>query len=288
MRRRIGAAAFLALFMASPALGEEFRSSLRADPGGTLRVRLDRGALEVESHAEPEVRVDAQYSGAMEFELRGGDGEVELVGRSSRLGLGALFGQRVRVRVRVPQRFSVDLDTKGGSIEVERLEGSVRAETSGGFIAVEGARGPVDLRTRGGSIRAEDVAGDLEARTSGGNIDARGVAGRVEARTSGGSLELLDVVGPVDARSSGGSVRVRFRGPPEGSLRTSGGNVDAVFPRGAGAQVDARTSGGRITLEDPLRLDGSSSRDRMRGRVGGGGAPLELRTSGGNIRIRVE
>lgn len=284
----LGAVALTLVLSTGPASAEDFRSSVPTDPGGTLRVQLDRGSLEVESHAEPEVRVDAQAPRGMEFELRESDGEVELVGRS-RGFLNSLFaGGRVRVRVRVPERFSVDLTTNGGSIEVERLEGSVSARTSGGSIGVEGAHGPVDLRTSGGSIRAEDVVGDLEARTSGGNVDARGVKGRVEARTSGGSIELLDVHGPVRAETSGGSVRARFRGPPEGTLRTSGGNVDVILPSGAGVDLEAHTSGGSITLEAPLRLDGSQSRDRVQGRLQGGGPSLDLRTSGGNIRIRAD
>ncbi len=285
-RTLLGAAALTLALVAGSAAAEDFRSSLPADSGGTLRVRLDHGSLEVESHAEPEVRVDAQAPRGMEFELRKSGGEVELVGRSGGF-LGSLFAQgRVRVRVRVPERFSVDLVTNGGSIEVDRLEGSVSARTSGGSIGVEGARGPVDLRTSGGSIRAEDVAGDLEARTSGGNVDARGVDGSVDARTSGGSIELLDVRGPVRAETSGGSVRARFREPPEGTLRTSGGNVDVVIPSGAGFDLEARTSGGKIILEAPLRLDGTQSRDRVQGRLHGGGPSLDLRTSGGNIRIR--
>lgn len=287
-RTLLGAAALMLALATAPASAEDFRSSVPADPGGTLRVRLDRGSLEVESHTETEVRVDAQAPRGMEFELRQDGDEVELVGRSGSF-LSSLFGGgRVRVRVRVPDRFSVDLSTNGGSIEVERLEGSVSARTSGGSIGVEGAEGPVDLRTSGGSIRAEDVVGDLEARTSGGNVDARGVNGRVDARTSGGSIELLDVRGPVRAETSGGSVRARFGAAPEGTLRTSGGNVDVVLPAGAGIDLEARTSGGRITIEPPLRLDGSQSRDRVEGRLQGGGPRLELRTSGGNIRIRAD
>lgn len=273
---------------------EDFQQSVPAEPGGTLRVRLDAGSVQVEAHAEDAVRVDARTSGAgagrMDFDLRREAGVIELVGRAEGLGLlsGLLGGPRIQVRVRVPEAFNLDVETRGGSIDVERLEGSIRARTSGGTIGVEGARGPVDLHTSGGSIRAESVEGDLQASTSGGAIRASEVAGQVEAETSGGSITLSDVRGPVRARTSGGSVSARFRGAPAGSLETSGGTVEVSFPADAALDLDARTSGGRIEVEHPILVQGSAGPSQIAGRINGGGPTLRLRTSGGNIHVQID
>ncbi len=287
---RIACAALAALVLAwAPgAYADDFRDSVPAKPGGTLRVDLDRGSVEVESHDAPRVRVDARGEGDVDFNLRSDGDDVEFTARAGGGLLSIFGGRRIRVRVRVPQQFSVDVRTSGGSIDVERLEGAVRARTSGGSIGVEGASGEVELRTSGGSIRAEDVRGSLSADTSGGKIVARNIDGRVEVQTSGGNIDLRDVAGPVDARTSGGSVRARFTETPEGVLETSGGNIEASIPRDAALDLDARTSGGRIEVDDRLRSDGKSRRGEVRARINGGGPSFTLRTSGGNIRVRAD
>jgi len=302
MRRALGglilggaiACAGLAALAPARAGADDFQRSVPAEPGGTLRVRLDVGSVQVEAHAEDAVRVDARTSGAgagrMDFELRREAETVELVGRADGLGLlsGLLGGPRVHVRVRVPEAFNLDVETQGGSVDVERLAGTIRARTSGGSLGVEGAQGPVELRTSGGSIRAESVEGDLRATTSGGSIRASDVAGQVEAETSGGSITLLDVRGPVRARTAGGSITARFRGAPAGSLETSGGSVEAAFPEDAALDLDARTSGGRVEVEHPILVQGSSGPSQLAGRINGGGPTLRLRTSGGNIRVQID
>ena len=289
-RNRISGLVALLTLSLSPALSasaEDFLESVPARPGGTLRVDLDQGSVEIEAHDAPQVRVDARAQGDVDFELRADGDDVEFTARVQG-GFFSFFGaRRIRVRVRVPRRFSVDIRTNGGSIDVERLAGEVRAQTRGGSIAVEGATGEAVLRTSGGSIRVEDVSGRLEANTSGGSIEARNVDGRIEARTSGGSIDLRDVAGPVEARTSGGTVRARFTRAPEGSLQTSGGNVEVSFPRNAGVDLDARTSGGRVDVDASILLeDGTATRTEVRGRINGGGPSLTLRTSGGSIRVR--
>jgi hypothetical protein len=283
-----GAATLLALMLApaGSALAEDFLEQVPARPGGTLRVDMDHGSVEVEAHDAPQVRVDARAQGDVDFDLRANGNDVEFTARSGGGFLSFFGGRRIHVRVRVPQEFSVDVRTNGGSIDIERLVGEVRAQTSGGSIGVEGASGEVRLKTSGGSIRVEDVDGSLDANTSGGNIDASNVDGRIQARTSGGSIDLRDVVGPVEARTSGGTVRTRFTRTPAGTLETSGGDVEVSFPATAGVELEARTSGGRIHLDPSLSKNrGPANRREVRESINGGGPRLSLRTSGGSIRV---
>jgi DUF4097 and DUF4098 domain-containing protein YvlB len=255
-------------------------------PGGTLEVDLAAGRLEIETHDENSVDVEAitgGWGGQLEFTLTGDGTNAKLVGSRAGWFPG---GFDARARVRVPETFSLDLATGGGSIEIEAVHGSVRAKTSGGPIGLEGAVGRVELSTSGGPIRVEDVEGDTDLRTSGGSITASDVDGNVEARSSGGPIRIHDVDGVVRARTSGGSVSVRFEGAPSGELRTSGGGIEVEFPEGQGADLDAQTSGGRISIDAPLQVSGEIESGRVRGRLGPGGDRLELVTSGGNIRVR--
>jgi len=285
MNRAGVAALCTALALAVSAAADDYRESVPARPGGTLVVALPRGALEIETHDEDSVDVEASSGGwsGLRFELTSDGTNAKLEAKSGGWILG---GIGARARVRVPEHYSLDLKTAGGSIEIESVQGSVRAHTSGGSIELDGAVGPVSLSTSGGSLSVEDVLGNTTLRTSGGGITARDVVGSVDAETSGGSIRVGDVDGPVRAQTSGGGISVRFSGPPAGDLRTSGGSIEVELPEGTGAELAARTSGGRIHIEPELAISGEIDSGRVRGRIGPGGKKLELETSGGNIRVR--
>jgi len=285
--KQIGIAALCAgLALAPSARADEYRESVAVRAGGTLEVDLAAGALEIETHDENRVDVEASsvgWSGGLRFTLTS-DGTNAKLSATRGGWLSGISGTRARVRV--PEEFALDLKTGGGSIEIEAVRGSVRAHTSGGRIDLEGAVGRVELSSSGGPIRAEDVEGDTVLRTSGGSITASDIEGAVEAETSGGPIRIQDVDGPVRARTSGGGIGVRFDGAPAGELRTSGGGIEVEYPEGEGAELDAHTSGGRISVDAQLQVSGEIESGRVRGRLGPGGARLELETSGGNIRVR--
>ncbi len=279
-------AILMAMATAGPAAADEIEERIPMAPGGRLVVELSTGAIEVETHDEAAVDIDASASGwsDYEFDLQYDEHEVRLEGRHR--GWFPFGRGRVLVRVRVPEVFDVDVRTSGGRIDVQEIEGDVRARTSGGPIEVEDVIGDVDLETSGGSIRVQEVSGRASARTSGGGIHLSEVDGEIEARTSGGGIRLREVGAPVDARTSGGTMEVRFRAAPAGHIESSGGGIEVEWDPRFGAQVQAKTSGGRVTFDDDFDLAGDSSRSEADVTVGRGGARLDVQTSGGNIRIR--
>jgi hypothetical protein len=52
-----------------------------------------------------------------------------------------------------------------------------------------------------------------------------------------------------------------------------------------GVDVDAKTSGGRVTTEFPITVQGGLSTTALQARMNAGGPKLVLRTSGGDIRV---
>ena len=80
---------------------------------------------------------------------------------------------------------------------------------------------------------------------------------------------------------------MRFSDQPAGDLETSGGSIEAEFSEDARVDLDAKTSGGRVHVEQELHFVGSIERGHVRGRINGGGPELRLKTSGGNVRVRV-
>jgi len=211
---------------------------------------------------------------------------------------------RVRFEVAVPRSYNVDLETRGGNISVEDLEGEVRTETaggnlsfgsidgtvwgrtSGGSITLEGSSGTAEVHTSGGNIDIGNVDADVHAETSGGSIRIERARGEVRAETSGGNITVEEVGGTIEAHSSGGNVTATITSQPTSDCRlsTSGGSVTVNLASGIGLEIDASTSIGGVSSD--FAVDGSVSRNAIRGAINGGGPELRLRTSAGSIRIR--
>ena len=151
---------------------------------------------------------------------------------------------------------------------------------------IDAHSGEIEVETSGGSIKAREIRGNLAAQTSGGSIHVSEVSGNVEVETSGGPVRIRDVDGNVEAQTSGGSFSVRFTGAPAGELETSGGSIEVQFPSGKGVDLEAQTSGGRVTIDEEFTISGSIERSQVEAKLNGGGAELSLETSGGNIRVR--
>jgi len=52
-----------------------------------------------------------------------------------------------------------------------------------------------------------------------------------------------------------------------------------------GVEVDAKASGGRVTTELPVTVQGEFSTTALQARLNAGGLKLMIRTSGGDIRV---
>jgi DUF4097 and DUF4098 domain-containing protein YvlB len=280
-KRTLILACLVALSFASLA-GADFRQEreLAMGPGGTFELDADSGAIEVRGVDRDGVRViitssrdDIEERFEFSFEERGNDAVVTAEKRgswTSRWFSGS--GNRLRFVVEVQRDADLDLHTAGGGIEVDAIDGRV------------------ELHTSGGSVRVDDVDGDLIAKTSGGSIHAADIGGDATVKSSGGSLEIYDVAGLVEAHTSGGSVQARFTSGNAngGTLSTSGGSITAAVDPSIGLDIDAHTSGGRVSSDLPLTVAGTMSRTSLRGKLNGGGPALKLRTSGGSIRLRGE
>jgi len=281
----------VALALPARAAANEYEERVPAQAGGKLVVKLFTGSVEIEAHAGLEVVAEARATGGgsagVVFALTGDGKDSKFTAEDGRwVGVPFMSWPKVEVRLRVPESYSVDVQTTGGTIELMRLGGAVVANTSGGTIEVEQVQGVVDVRTSGGSIRLDKIRGNVVAKTSGGSIRVAEVDGKLDIETSGGSIRVDEAQGPVEARTSGGSISVTFAKAPKGDLRTSGGSIEAEFPRASGVNLDARTSGGRVLVESSIKTTGSAERSRIEGEINGGGENLLLRTSGGNIRVR--
>jgi len=243
--------------------------------GGRLVVRLDMGGVEVRPGASDrmECRVRLGVAAGSEQEARQLLGRYALTAKRV-TGGGVYIGGNltgdadrnrpwsVTFRIQVPARFNVDIETEGGGIEVERLNGELRAATAGG------------------DIRTGDVTGPVRAETAGGNIELGSIGQRLEARTAGGCVTVGDVKGDAVLETSGGQI---IAGRIEGSVRAETAGGDIIL-RSARTEIVATTAGGQIRIGE----GGGSVRAETSGGsilLSAARGPIRVETAGGSINL---
>jgi DUF4097 and DUF4098 domain-containing protein YvlB len=158
----------------------------------------------------------------------------------------------IEVLIKVPNKFTLDLETMGGSVEIENVEGDINGKTMGGGLDFKGLNGEIQFTTMGGGIDIENTKGYLAIETMGGSVSVidSEVDGKVS--TMGGSIKLENVKGGLESKTMGGSVSYSDVTVSSGNdendvvqISTMGGSID-VDEAGAGADVE--TKGGSIEI----------------------------------------
>ena len=264
--------------------------------GVALRIRIDSdlGLVRIKTAPSPEVRY------RIRVRARGGDSAEErrrldsLMVSASRSGDLLLFRGET-AREHVARGLSAEFDitipkstpllevvtglgnvevsdltgraillTRGGTISVEALGGSLEAETQAGNIVVGRVGSGVRLTTAGGGVHVVAAGGDLAAKTAGGDVWIGRVNGEVRAETGGGNVWIEAASGDVFAATSGGTIEV--------------GEV--------GGKVSAATAGGGIRVasaQNGVRCETAAGPIVLRAVVG----PIRAFTSAGNIRADI-
>jgi len=290
-------------------------------PGGRLVMDVEPGSIEVKTTGDSRIIVDVirkvERAGDYRAEEILRQHEVSFEQQGNNLIVRAKFpredfwrrrrpGLQVRYVVSIPTEFNVDLKTSGGGIRVDDLRGEVRVKTSGGGlhfgkiegpiigntsgggITLAGCNGKVEVRTSGGGINIGSGAGELLAETSGGGIEIEDYAGDAFVRTSGGGIRINRIEGSIDASTSGGPIVAALTGQPKKDCRlhTSGGGITVELDEGLSLNINAEASGGVVSTELPLTVQGELRKGLLRGTLNSGGPALILQTSGGSIHLR--
>jgi DUF4097 and DUF4098 domain-containing protein YvlB len=172
--------------------------------------------------------------------------------------------------------------TSGGGINMVNCDDMVKVRTSGGGIDARDCDGEIDLSTSGGGIKLVNLNGNVEATTSGGGISVEDFSGDLNTSTSGGSIRMNGMNGNVKASTSGGRISASFERPGKYiSLSTSAGNIDIDVPKSKGYDLDL--SGNRVRMASSSNFSGTKKDDRVQGRLNGGGTTIKARASSGSI-----
>ncbi len=182
---------------------------------------------------------------------------------------------------------ATEVSSGSGSLHVSDIGSRLRAETGSGDIDLDRIQGGVRARAGSGSIRATAVAGGFDAETGSGRISLEQSApGSVRVDTGSGGMELRGVKGSLDARAGSGGIQVE--GEPTGpwTVHTGSGTVRLQLASSASFDLDARTSSGSLSVDQPVTVQGSLAKKHIQGKVRGGGVPVDVETGSGNIEIR--
>jgi len=266
---------------------EEFRFEAGPDRP-RIEVRIEEGSIEIEG-VESSRAIEGDFlkrARSVDRETaRGLLARIEVSALESEDGARIRFEGRVEsippfggdlrtdLRLRVPREVDLDVATEDGRIQIEGVDGIVRAESGDGRIFAGRVSGELRLRTEDGSIAGRDLDAKVEAATDDGDIELEGTFARLEAVTSDGSIRIdcLD-----------------WQASTEGwVLRTADGAIRVLLPASAAADIDATASDGRIVnrLASFDGAGGAENDGRLRGRIGGGGPLLFFSTMDGRIEL---
>lgn len=268
------------------------RKELAVNPGGTLTLDADFGAVEIQQGPANRVSVEVirsiteKYADDAEAILGYHQVSISKAGNNavvkSRLqpptadsvsvdGLGFDISEdvrrtiktalkkrlkRIHFRVTVPREYNVNLKTGGQHITCGDVGGKVHCTTSGGGITLGQITGSVHAKTSGGSLRLAGAGGAVQLKTSGGSIRAGDIGGDAVAATSGGSISLGRIRGRASAKTSGGSIHILDAAGAVEAV-TCGGSVHVAISQQPKADSYFATSGGtvNVALAKGLALD---------------------------------
>ena len=206
----------------------------------------------------------------------------------------------VLVRARVSAAAASDADAR-------RLVSDSRVTLSGGRVR---AAIPSTGRKAWASVSYEVFAPaqtDLAVTTHNGGVSVDGVRGDIGVQAMNGGISLRETGGSVTARTVNGGISVALAGDGwQGNgldVESTNGGISISLPRGYSAEIDAKTTMGRISAPDlavrnatrsstesSSTTDGrrthSSFGDEVRGTLGDGGPPVRAVTRNGGISIK--
>jgi DUF4097 and DUF4098 domain-containing protein YvlB len=126
----------------------------------------------------------------------------------------------------------------------------------------------------------------LAARTVNGAVDASGLSADVDAETVNGSVKV-QTSGVARAQTVNGSVQAsmgRTDWSSDLEIKTVNGSIRVTLPASASTTVDAETVNGSI-VSDFSVSEGTVTKRRLKGTIGGGGRAMSLETVNGSIHI---
>jgi len=243
------------------------------------------GSIEIRPWDKSEVQVVVEKRGRdkrdvdlieVKAEQDGNRIELTVTDPRSRGGFNLEFNNHrsAKLYVSLPASSNVNARSGDGSIDIEKVNGTLTLRSGDGNIDGRMLSGAVDAHTGDGAIKLADIKGDLKVDTGDGPITLMGQLTSVHARSGDGTVKIEAEPG---SAAEG-----------DWDIVTGDGSVSLAVPDGFGAELDAHTGDGRINLEEITlsNVSGALGRQTVKGRLGAGGRSVRVRTGDGSITLR--
>ncbi len=276
---------------------EEWTKSYAVTGHPEVRVNADNGSVQVITSDTQQVEFRVKTTGSawgfgfgdkLRIDSKQDGNVVELDAHQGTYVLG-FSNRHTVIEVRMPKSADLQLHTGDGSMDIDSVDGNVRATTSDGHVNIARVNGKVEVNSSDGAIVARALKGSVKLSTSDGSIRATELDGGCSASTSDGSVTVEGRFDSLDVHSSDGSVTTRIAA---GSSMTSGwdvstsdGAVEVALPQDFKASLDASSGDGRITLNLPVQVQGEVSKSHVHGTLNGGGPSFRIHSSDGSVRL---
>jgi DUF4097 and DUF4098 domain-containing protein YvlB len=250
----LGLLMVLLVLGAGTAIG--FERELAVGSGGTIEFDLEAGGdITIVGWSSESVKVSANVSGRsadiVDLKVEERNGGVLVTSRYVEHRRSQ--SSSIDLEVWVPSIFDVEIDSMGGGVSIDGVEGTFSGKTMGGELELINLKGKLQLTTMGGDVTLTNSDVDGRVKTMGGRALVEDVFGDVKVTSMGGEVTHRRVT-----RSDGNSIGDQV------DIYTMGGDIDVSdAPLGA----DVHTMGGDITIDSVREY-------------------VTAKTMGGDIRIK--
>ena len=256
-------------------------------PGGTLRVEMDRGSIEVEICEEDRVFIELERivkevdKAAIERILELHEYAFDKVGNDVHVST-QFNSERSRWTLRKRSRLKVNL------VVCVPAEYNVNFANGAGNVAVMDLGGFVDGTTGAGNITLSDIVGEVSVSSGAGNIDISGDVSAAEVDAGAGNIEIFGLRGAVSAATGVGNIKAVILHQPDSDskLTTGAGNVVVELAEDVSVFIRASTSLGSANCEFPLRISKGFGAKSFSGEINGGGTEIEMNVGVGSVTLK--
>jgi hypothetical protein len=154
----------------------------------------------------------------------------------------------------VPDKVNLQLQTNGGDISLEKVEGKIGGKSMGGDLKLNNLKGNLSLETMGGDISLKNSLVDGSVSTMGGDVIITDVVGEIRGKSMGGDVSYKNITNK-KGESTGKQIIISTMGgdlnvddaPSGADVHTMGGDITIGSAKNF---VKAKTMGGEIKIDE--------------------------------------
>jgi hypothetical protein len=182
---------------------------------------------------------------------------------------------------------AVTVRTQSGAIELTHLGATAGVTTGSGSVTVDGVAGALTVTTSSSAFTGRSLRGGLRVRTASGTVDATLVGtGDADLETGSSAIRLRGVRGVLKAVTQSGRIVIQGLPAAAWNVSTGSSSIDIAVERGTPFTVEAISGSGSASIVGAA-VQGSASKRKVAGTIGGGGPLVRVSSRSGAVRVTV-